>query len=370
MSTVGHRIGIGSEHESPSQPIVKQQFGKTMKNQIGVQGGWRLQKSSIEVQSDLMLHKNWIEVPSGLMLHQPSLLRGSGRLVPKTCLYDKQFRRFTLERIHAGITAGNVFMVEGGVRGAFVSTWVMPNNYFAAFNQRSMALYLNLMFATDVARAHELFPKTSDDALDLGKLRQLMGDYAIVGKTTDGQLQYLHRDGIIYGITEHTEFISTTLGVDLELLHGTTRPRTGSRLSARTESARTSARSMLLGPPSEPVRVREVHDNSGIADAAFPATPTRESPEIDIDDLPPPAVELDLFGSDSGHTDVHPSPADESVEHSDQAQALDDWVQCDRCHAWRHPPPRTFQKLLNSEAIFSCSMVGARCRTLNSRRVC
>ena len=87
-------------------------------------------------------------------------------------------------------------------------------------------------------------------------------------KAADGQLQDLHRDEIIYGITEHTDFISTTLGVDLGPLHGTTRPRIGSRLSARTESARTSARSLLLGPPSEPVRVREVHDNSDIADAA------------------------------------------------------------------------------------------------------
>ena len=111
--------------------------------------------------------------PNGLMLHQPSLLRGSGLLEPKTCLYDKQFRRFTLERIQAGITAGKEFMVEGGVRGAFVSTWVMPKHDFAGVNQSSMELYLNLMFATDVACVHELFPKTSDDALDLGKLRQL-----------------------------------------------------------------------------------------------------------------------------------------------------------------------------------------------------
>ena len=96
--------------------------------------------------------------PSGLLLHQPSLLRGSGLLEPKTCLYDKQFRRFTLERIQAGITAGKDFMVEGGVRGAFVSTWVMPKHDFAAFNQSSMDLYLNLMFATDVARVHDVFP--------------------------------------------------------------------------------------------------------------------------------------------------------------------------------------------------------------------
>ena len=179
----------------------------------------------------------------------------------------------------------------------------------------------------------------------------------------------MHQDGIIYGITEHTDFVSTTLGVDLGPLHGMTRPRTGSRLSARTESARTSACSLLLGPPSEPVRVGEIHDNSDIADAAFPAAPTRESPAIDIDDLPPHAVELNLFCFDSGHTDVHPSPAENSLEHSDQTQVLDDWVQCDRCHAWRHPLPVTLQTFLNSEATFSCSIVGARCRNLKRRRV-
>ena len=56
MSTVGHRIGIGSEHEFPSLHTVKPQVDKSLKSPIPVQGDLRLNK--FVGQGDFMLHKS------------------------------------------------------------------------------------------------------------------------------------------------------------------------------------------------------------------------------------------------------------------------------------------------------------------------
>ena len=95
------------------------------------------------------------------------------------------------------------------------------------------------------------------------------------------------------------------------------------------------------------MRVRAIHNNSDIAHTA----PQHQG--VKFPDLPPPAVELDLFCVGRGHTGVHPPLAEDPLVHSDKDHVLDDWVQCDRCHAWRHPQPGTFQIILNSEATFS-----------------
>ena len=98
-------------------------------------------------------------------------------------MYDKQFRRLTDDRIRNGVTAGKPLIVEGAVRGSYVATWVVPKREFDAFNREAMDTYLNLMFETDIARVQQLFPNTYGE-LDLGKLRQLMGDFVIVGRTS------------------------------------------------------------------------------------------------------------------------------------------------------------------------------------------
>ena len=89
--------------------------------------------------------------------------------------------------------------------------------------------------------------------------------YVIVGQLPGGKLHDLHRDGIIYGIPEHTEFISTLLGTDLGPLHGTTRRRQDQPVNPRTASARAEARAWLFGPPVRQPVVREV---AAIADVA------------------------------------------------------------------------------------------------------
>ena len=58
----------------------------------------------------------------------------------------------------------------------------------------------NLMFEQTLLVFRYCFGKT-DGELDLGKRRQLVGDFVIVGGTARGQLHDLHRDGIISEIT-------------------------------------------------------------------------------------------------------------------------------------------------------------------------
>ena len=144
---------------------------------------------------------------------------------------------------------------------------------------------LNLMFATYVARVHEFCsPKQATILWILGSCHNLWVIMQFSEKLQMDNCKICTEMGS-YTSSQSTPNSSLALSVSTWDLFITRLARTGSRLIACTESARTSARSLLLGPPSEPVRVREVHDNSDIADAAFPATPTRDSPEIGIDDL-------------------------------------------------------------------------------------
>ena len=195
-----------------------------------------------------------------------------------------------------------------------------------------------------------------------------MSDFMIVGNTSRGQLHDLHRDGIISEITEHTEFISTNLCVDLGPLHGTTCQRKSNHLNARNAFARAHARSALFGPHAQEPCVREATDNSDIASAAFPAledVPSPDNAEVDVDDLPKPVLDENLFADDNANVD--PSLDVLDVGGFDRDDPVDDWVQCDRCHVWRHPPPGTFHTFTNSEATFSCSVVGATCCNLKRR---
>ena len=91
----------------------------------------------------------------------------------------------------------------------------MPKHDFSVFDQERMTNYVSLMFAADVETARQLCPRQDDHEFDLRDIRKLMGDYVIVGKLPGGKLHDLHRDGIIYRVSEHTEFVSTLLGTDL-----------------------------------------------------------------------------------------------------------------------------------------------------------
>ena len=182
--------------------------------------------------------------PCGLMLHQPSLLRGEGVWEARACLYDAKFRRLTVAKIKAAIEKGKDFSIDCGVNGPYVQTWVMPKFNIDSFDEDKMKNYVSLVFATDIQTASELYPRT-DGHLDFGKIRKMMGDFTIVSKLPDGTLHDLHRDGLIYGITEHTEYISTMLGVDLGPLHGTTRLKKDIPVSKKTQAARSEAKAFF-----------------------------------------------------------------------------------------------------------------------------
>ena len=68
----------------------------------------------------------------------------------------------------------------------------------------------------------------------------------------------LLRDGIICGIPERTEFVSTLMGIDLGPLHGMTRRRRDQPVHPRTASARSEALAWLFGPPVRQPVVRKL----------------------------------------------------------------------------------------------------------------
>ena len=61
-------------------------------------------------------------------------------------------------------------------------TWAIVKQKPEQYNAESMKLFTRLMFANHDA-AFELFPKSSNGALDLDKMRELFGTYVVIGKT-------------------------------------------------------------------------------------------------------------------------------------------------------------------------------------------
>ena len=120
-----------------------------------------------------------------------------------------------MANIQAALDAATSFVVECGVQGPYTQTWVMPKHDFSVFDMERTTNYVSVMFAADVATARQLFSRQDDHEFDFREICKLMGDYVTVGKLPGSKLHDLHRNGIIYGISEDTELVSTLLGTYL-----------------------------------------------------------------------------------------------------------------------------------------------------------
>ena len=89
----------------------------------------------------------------------PQLLRGRGLMASRGPYCDKQCRRLTVEKIR--IRAESLpFLLDTGSRGSFISTFVLPKSRFEDYDEPSMKLLANLMFAETVQQCWQIFPNS------------------------------------------------------------------------------------------------------------------------------------------------------------------------------------------------------------------
>ncbi len=168
--------------------------------------------------------QNIHHVPVGENEFQPSLLRGAGVWSKKISLYNKRWRRLTVEKMLAAMRRGLPFCLRTGARAGFVETWVMPNQRVTDFCESRMRQFAELWFTNDAETAGRHYPRNAIGSKSLGALRQMMATYEIVGRKRDNTFQALVRQGVVKATTEHAllakQLFSAT---DFGALHGVPR---------------------------------------------------------------------------------------------------------------------------------------------------
>ena len=147
--------------------------------------------------------------------HWPQLLRGRGLLASRGPYHDKQHRRLTVDKIRQGVgaTPPKPFVLQTGARGPFASTFVLPQRKFEDYDQEPMQLFAELFFAESLEECHNLFPKT-DGVASWSTLRTLLSKYTVCArKAASGAVLDLGREGMIKGISEHSEYLKFLLGI-------------------------------------------------------------------------------------------------------------------------------------------------------------
>ncbi len=165
-----------------------------------------------------------VHMPSGENEFQPSLVRGSGVWSRKVSLYNKPWRRLTVEKMLGMMQRGLPFYIKLCRKGPFAEIWVMPKQTASDTNEMRMRQFAELWFAEDPSVADRHYPCNAVGRKSLGALRQMMAKYEIVGRRRDNTFQALLRDGCIKGTTEHALLCRHLFSkVDLGILHGVPR---------------------------------------------------------------------------------------------------------------------------------------------------
>ena len=174
-------------------------------------------------------------IPSGQHQHQGSLIRGDGIAEPVGGIHEEGFRKFTCNKLEALKAKRIDFMIELGVHGPFLKTFVFPSKPKAVFDEPSMENFLKLTFSTSPDEARTYHPRGAGQ-LSLGLYKQLFLDFVVVGQHPGGRLVDFSRSGMIKNCSEFMEFLSSQQGVGLGRLGGTPGARALERAAAKAEA--------------------------------------------------------------------------------------------------------------------------------------
>ena len=106
-------------------------------------------------------------------------------------LYNKSYRRLTVEKITKGVASGKPFVFDGGCNPPFVQTLVTRKRDFSVYDQTRTDQYLRCWFAPSISEALRHFSR-EEDVPCLEALQAMMGDFTIVGRYRNGDLYDLH----------------------------------------------------------------------------------------------------------------------------------------------------------------------------------
>ena len=239
-----------------------------------------------------------------------------------------------------------------------------------------------IMFASSLEGCRASFPKV-DGQLSLDQLRTLLSRFTIVGKRSalhGGKTIDIGRTGMLHGVTEQVEFILAQTGVqpswwDTETVETHVQGPHG-------QTTTLEAMNILLGRRSDQDGATAVDDAFGASDAAIAPTPAEDI--TNIDDLPTPTVDEDLFAAPPTPTAlIEHGPSfhgnDDGVGHSNEVASESDHglvddppvltsLVCCTCGAEHFVLPRRAAALAASRVDFSCIFQRAGGCVSNLRR--
>ena len=358
----------------------------------------------------------------------PHLLRSGkcgAKMMPKGCLYDKQFRIFNVGKMVAASAATKDFYIvlrdyAKHDRQPFDHIWVFCKQTPDHFDEASMLRIVDLYFAPDLASCERSFPMI-DGARSYAEFRSLCAKFTVCGQlrsSGDSVFIDLHMDYMKKAESEHSRYLEHMHGADLGALGGaqSQQGRSTQRIAAvASRSASKRAEALLMTP--ERKKREDVHGGSdGTAQVRAPAdvatgadsqrgpAPRRRSPahaaasagtsggdggagadtgvgnaarrEATVATPPfevprvaapatPPASSTPAAGSGFLGGDV----GDRGGGASASGDGLLDYhVQCDRCLAWRAVPKGVSDTFEGDGVKFYCRFGGAVCGKPKKKR--
>ena len=120
-------------------------------------------------------------VPCGVNRYQPNMLRGEGITQGRVGLYDKEFRRWTQQKLRDAVEKDEQVFIHCGAHWKFSMVWCFRKHAKIALDRARMEQLCKLMFATSVDVVLEHYP-TDQGEPSIMEMRRLFGDFVIVGE--------------------------------------------------------------------------------------------------------------------------------------------------------------------------------------------
>ena len=323
------------------------------------------------------------------------MLRGRGLMATRGPYHDKQFRRLTVAKIQEAVSADHSFVLEVGQRGPFAAVFVLPKTKHQDFDADSMRLLADLFFAETVESCEASFPKI-EGVRSWSTLRGMLSKFVVCARpvASTGALD-LGRDGMIKGITEHSEYLKTVFG---DPVADFLPIRAAAGAAKRRKRAADSALDGLATPKrckhaeGEGVPVPIAPGLPEPPQQAEPATPEAEPPAASSQPATPqpaPATPFSPNRTASPESVASPAPlqsralgslptSPQSVPSPVAAQpgsSLADaketvpQLQCRHCRTWRVVAPGVHAAYMQHAIGFECRVVHVGCETTKLKRV-
>jgi hypothetical protein len=309
-----------------------------------------------------------VHEPSGPMQHHPKLLRGGGIPEGRGCLYDRPWKRLTVEKMSQFQADRQDFYVHvsrheieqlGASAHEFQEMWVMCKQGPSHFDHAEMLRLLHLYFPSRGEQGvREQFP-TTDGALCLDAVRTLLARYTIVARYTRGErIVDLGHNGMKKGITEHTKFAESLRGANFGSFGGQRAPKAEyrNRELARGVAEEARVRRVLSTPLRKRLSPQASEEAPALPIADGPQTPIQGAQAAENLPVAPPCAAQEAPITSVASASIASASSAMVDEHEDEYH-----VQCDACWTWRQVPKGLHDSMQLETSKFFCRVAGQRC---------